>query len=102
METIDSFKLALMFIMFGIPIVFGLLAGLGYWLGSKVHSPGPWVRGLAQAYQVLAILCIPFMLMLFRHVTLPVEAACFAVWIIGAGVSIRIERNASRESPASA
>jgi hypothetical protein len=102
METIDTFKLALLLILFGVPIVFALLAGLGNWLGSKVHAPGPWLRRLAQAFQVLTLVSIPFMLMLFQRVTLPVEAACFAVWIVGIGVSMSIDRNANRDTPASA
>ena len=100
METIDQFKMALLFIMFGVPIAVGLLAGLGNWLGSKVRAPGLWLLRLAQAYQVLAIVCIPFMLMFFQHVTWPVEATCFAVWIVGIGVCMSIDRNANRQKPA--
>jgi len=100
MDTIDQFKMALLLILFGVPFAVALLAGLGDWLGSKVHAPGLWLHRLAGAYLVLAIVGIPFMLEFFQHVTYAVEAACFAVWIVGVGVCMGIDRNANRQKPA--
>lgn len=92
----DPFKGYLLLVLFGVPIAFGILGGLGGWLGSKIKVRSKPGRGLLGAYQVLSLIGIPFLLILFQQVPVPVEALAFAVWIFTLSLSAQALQRSER------
>jgi predicted MFS family arabinose efflux permease len=90
----DPFKAWLLFVLFGVPICFGILAGLGSWLGSKTSVRSNLIRALLGTYQLLSLIGIPFLLMLFQDVSATTEAMAFAVWIFTLGFAVKVTATA--------